>query len=86
MLAEYEHNFPGSGQTILDDAHENQVLDHEVTRESYKAGLRLEYAGFIFAAVLVLICLALAFASLLLLDSPESTIGASIFSLGAVTR
>lgn len=83
ILAQYDSLVPGEAKRILDDAHENEVLDREVTRKSFDTAITLEKRGFNVAAAITAACLILAFLSLLLLDPPESIAGTVVFGLGS---
>lgn len=65
----------------MDDAHENQVLDRQVTRKSFETSLFLEKGGFIVAAAIVAACLTLMAVSVFVY---ENLGGAALFGLSAV--
>lgn len=82
MIAEYDRRYPGSGKRIMDDAHENQVLDRYVTKKSFDAAVFLEKGGFFAAVGVVVACLILMSVSIFVF---ENNVGGALFGLGAAT-
>lgn len=82
MIAEYDQRYPGSGQRIMDDAHENQVLDRYVTKKSFDAAVFLEKGGFFVAIGVVVACLALMSVSFFVF---ENNVAGVAFGLSAAT-
>lgn len=80
LIAKYDQLAPGAGQRILDDAHENEVLDRHITKKSFDAAVRLELGGFIAAILIVISCLVLAAVSIFAF---KNNVGGAIFGLGA---
>lgn len=56
-----------------------------VTRQSFDAAIWLEKAGFIAAIAITALCLLFALLSLLILEPPESLVGAAAFGIGSAT-
>lgn len=82
-----QHNdiCPGAGDRIMDDAHEDMVLDRKITESSFRYSIfeskvRLGTAVCLISAALILIPI-----FLFLLDPPESIAGATLVGLAAST-
>ncbi|MFN3600566.1 MAG: hypothetical protein ACK4UY_04155 [Dietzia sp.] len=82
MITEYDKRYPGSGQRIMDDAHENQVLDRYVTKKSFDAAVFLEKGGFFVAIGVVVACLVLMSVSFFVF---ENNVAGVAFGLSAAT-
>ena len=82
LIEKYDRLAPGAGQRILDDAHENEVLDRYITRKSFDSAVRLEFGGFIVAIVIVVVCLVLTATSVFVFNN---NVGGVIFGMGAAT-
>lgn len=82
MLAEYGMRYPGSGQRIMDDAHENQVLDRYITKKSFDAAVFLEKCGFFAAVGVVIACLVLMSVSFFIF---ENNVAGVAFGVSAAT-
>lgn len=82
LIDRYDRLSPGAGQRILDDAHENEVLDRYVTKKAFDTAVLLEVSGFIAAIVIVVLCFSLAAVSIFVF---ENNGGGVIFGLSAAT-
>lgn len=76
---------PGSGDRIMDDAHEDMKLDREITRSSFKYAIHESKARLYTAISICIAAVGLIPLFLFTLDPPESIVGAGAMGLVALT-
>lgn len=84
IIEDYNRISPGSGDRILEDAHQNTIEDRKITREAFEHAKHEAWARIIIAAVFLFSCVSGIFLCLKLFEPPESLVGAGLFSLGAI--
>ena len=83
IIEQYDQLSPGAGQRILDDAHEDVVLDRQITRDSFNYAIKEAKTRVRLAVGITIASFAGIFACLGFFDAPESIVGASVCGLTA---
>lgn len=85
IIQYYNDICPGSGDRIMDDAHEDMLLDRKITKESFDYAVHESKVRLYTAVALIACAVALIPVLLIILDPPESLVGVGALGLVAAT-
>lgn len=85
IIDQYNQIKPGMGDRIMDDAHEDMVIDRKITQESFSYAIFEAKARLAIAIAVIVSCPILITVFLFALDPPESLVGAGLVGLASLT-